>query len=169
MVTISTLTTKPMKSYPFYSALAGFLLMSVGVLAQDTAPALSAYYELKDALVATDPQKAKNEALTFVSAIKTVKADKLSATVKKALNMASAQATAISKTADIKQQRKQFEGLSTAMITVTKATKASKAYVQYCPMAFDGKGASWLSSKREVRNPYYGIKMSTCGSVKEEI
>lgn len=158
-----------MKSYILYSLMAGFLLMSVGVLAQDTEPALSAYYELKDALVATNPKKAKIEALTLVSAFKTVKADKLSASVKKALNMASAQAMAISKTTDIEQQRKQFEGISTAMITVVKASKASKAYVQYCPMAFDGKGASWLSSKREVRNPYYGSKMLTCGSVKEEI
>jgi hypothetical protein len=36
-------------------------------------------------------------------------------------------------------------------------------------MAADGKGASWLSDKREVRNPYYGDKMLTCGSVKESI
>lgn len=39
------------------------------------------------------------------------------------------------------------------------------AVVQFCPM----KNASWLSDSKEVCNPYYGDKMLTCGSVKEEI
>jgi len=42
-------------------------------------------------------------------------------------------------------------------------------YKQYCPMAFDGKGAFWLSSSEEIRNPYYGDKMLKCGRVEETI
>jgi Cu(I)/Ag(I) efflux system membrane fusion protein len=42
-------------------------------------------------------------------------------------------------------------------------------YYQYCPMAFDNKGAYWLSSTEEIRNPYFGDKMLTCGSTKDVI
>jgi hypothetical protein len=33
----------------------------------------------------------------------------------------------------------------------------------------DKKGAIWLSETKEIKNPYYGKKMLTCGNVKEEI
>ncbi|RYF79677.1 MAG: DUF3347 domain-containing protein, partial [Chitinophagaceae bacterium] len=36
-------------------------------------------------------------------------------------------------------------------------------YLQYCPM----KNASWLSSAKQIRNPYYGSSMLTCGEVTE--
>jgi Cu(I)/Ag(I) efflux system membrane fusion protein len=35
-------------------------------------------------------------------------------------------------------------------------------------MAFDNKGAYWLSETKEIRNPYFGDKMMTCGEVKKE-
>jgi hypothetical protein len=146
-----------------------FLCVSQLAFGQDTTPVFSAYYGLKDALVATNPVRAKTEAAAFVQAVKALKSDKLSDSVKKSLRTASTQAVAISQATDIEKQRRQFEGMTPAMIGLAKATKSAKAYVQYCPMAMDGKGASWLSNKREVRNPYYGNKMLTCGSVKEEI
>lgn len=142
--------------------------------AQTTAPALTAYLTVKDALVATDGAKAKTGATTLSSTLGKVDAAKLSAADKKALAMAKTNALAISKTTDVDTQREAFEGLSNSMITLSKATKTAKrkaapTYVQYCPMAADGKGAFWLSDKKEVRNPYYGDKMLKCGSVKEEI
>ena len=42
---------------------------------------------------------------------------------------------------------------------------STPVYVQYCPMA---KG-QWLSDEKEIKNPYYGNSMLTCGSVKSEI
>tara|TARA_R110000868_G_scaffold382863_1_gene649524 strand:+ start:7033 stop:8811 length:1779 start_codon:yes stop_codon:yes gene_type:complete len=38
-------------------------------------------------------------------------------------------------------------------------------YVQQCPMANSNKGAKWLSVDKEIKNPYYGDAMLTCGSV----
>jgi hypothetical protein len=57
------------------------------------------------------------------------------------------------------------------MIALVKKSGVSNGelYVEYCPMAFDDKGASWLSSSKEIRNPYFGDKMLTCGEVKETI
>lgn len=143
-------------------------LFSVAASAQ-TVSALTAYYGVKDALVATDAAKAKTQAVALVSALSKVNTDQLAASDKKALATAKTKAVAISQTTDVDTQREQFETLSGSMIALAKATKPAKAYVQFCPMAAKGKGASWLSDKKEVRNPYYGDKMLKCGSVKEEI
>ena len=137
----------------------------VAASAQTTASALTAYYGVKDALVATDAAKAKIQATTLSSALGKFDAAKLSAAGKKALTTAKTQATALSKTADVNEQREHFKMLSTSIITLAKAAKLAKAYVQFCPMV----NASWLSNSRDVRNPYYGDKMLKCGSVKEEI
>ena len=42
-------------------------------------------------------------------------------------------------------------------------------YRQYCPMAFDNKGAHWLSETEAIRNPYFGEKMLSCGQTKETL
>lgn len=153
-----------MKTIRFSLAALALTLLSAITYAQ-TAPALTAYYGVKDALVKTDAAKTKTNAMALVTALNKVDAAKLPAADKKALTTAKTTATAISKTADVAAQRKQFEGLSASMITLVKATRPAKSYVQYCPMV----DASWLSDNKEVRNPYYGDKMLKCGSVKEEI
>lgn len=43
-----------------------------------------------------------------------------------------------------------------------------KLYQDFCPMADEGKGAIWISETKEIKNPYLGAKMPTCGSVKKE-
>ncbi len=42
-------------------------------------------------------------------------------------------------------------------------------YVLRCPMANNGKGAIWLQRDKTTRNPFYGQKMPTCGSVIETL
>jgi hypothetical protein len=36
-------------------------------------------------------------------------------------------------------------------------------------MAFDNRGAHWLSDESTIKNPYFGDKMLTCGSVEEVV
>ncbi|GAA3509986.1 DUF3347 domain-containing protein [Aquimarina addita] len=64
------------------------------------------------------------------------------------------------------------------LVTLTEETEklisdaaitSGEVYKQFCPMAFDGAGGYWLSDSKEVRNPYYGDKMLTCGSVEKTI
>ena len=43
-----------------------------------------------------------------------------------------------------------------------------KLYQQKCPMYNEGKGAIWVSETKEIKNPYYGSQMLTCGAVKKE-
>mgnify|MGYP003647386898 CR=1 FL=1 len=44
-----------------------------------------------------------------------------------------------------------------------------RLYAIYCPMAFDGIGAYWISDSKEINNPYLGEKMPKCGEIKEEL
>lgn len=154
-----------MKTIRFTLAILAFTTLSVISYAQTLTPALTAYYGVKDALVATNAAKAKTQAAALVASLNKMDNAKLITADKKALATAKTSATAISKSVDITAQRKQFEALSTSMISLAKATKPAKVYVQYCPMV----NASWLSDSKDVKNPYYGDKMLTCGSVKETI
>lgn len=49
------------------------------------------------------------------------------------------------------------------------SNKTSELYIEFCPMAFNNKGASWISEIREIKNPYFGEAMLTCGEVTKVI
>ena len=82
-----------------------------------------------------------------------------------------ASAAKITKAPTLEAQRTAYEKLSNDIIAFVKKAGVSdgELYVQYCPMAFNDKGAAWLSSSKEIRNPYFGKKMLNCGEVKETI
>lgn len=42
-----------------------------------------------------------------------------------------------------------------------------KLYQDFCPMYNNGKGATWISESKEIKNPYYGSEMISCGSIKK--
>lgn len=70
----------------------------------------------------------------------------------------------------IAHQREHFEMLSKDMYDLVKSFGPEETlYKDFCPMYNDGKGATWLSETKDIKNPYLGQKMSTCGEVKEEI
>ncbi len=71
---------------------------------------------------------------------------------------------------NIKHQREHFDMLSKDVYDLVKAAGGGQTlYQEYCPMYNNNKGAAWLSETKEIRNPYLGKKMLTCGEVKEEI
>jgi hypothetical protein len=71
--------------------------------------------------------------------------------------------------ADLKSQRIAFSALSDEMaVLVAGNLKSGMIYKDFCPMAL-GEGAYWLSSEKEIQNPYFGDKMLKCGSIKEVI
>jgi Cu(I)/Ag(I) efflux system membrane fusion protein len=71
----------------------------------------------------------------------------------------------------LQAQRNSFIQLSEAIIDMVQnfRNQESKLYVQFCPMADANQGAFWLSSEKQIRNPYYGESMLTCGEVREEL
>ncbi len=71
---------------------------------------------------------------------------------------------------NIPHQREHFDMLSKDMVDLVKLFGAGQPlYVDHCPMYNNNKGADWLSETKDIKNPYLGTKMPTCGSVKEEL
>ena len=139
-------------------------------------PVLSAYYGVKDALVADNASLAATNAKAMKAALtkidtKSWAAKDRSAYEPLAKKLETGAGSIGDNAAKIAQQRAQFESLSTNLFSVTKALKVNSeaAYWQFCPMANEGKGAYWLSKENKVKNPYYGKSMLTCGSVKETL
>lgn len=52
---------------------------------------------------------------------------------------------------------------------VTDFGTSTTLYKQYCPMALNDKGAYWLSAQSDIKNPYFGDAMLTCGEVQETL
>lgn len=134
--------------------------------AQDTktAPAasiLNAYYQVKDALIMSDPTYAASQAGILASTINAAGKETLNENAKTSLLK---DASAIAQSNDIKQQREEFITLSNNMVDLVKTTKLTTGpvYQQYCPM----KKALWLSNDKIVKNPYYDSSMLTCGILK---
>ncbi|HEX8677024.1 MAG TPA: hypothetical protein VF700_07385, partial [Segetibacter sp.] len=72
----------------------------------------------------------------------------------------------ISDNKELAKQRTAFQSLSESMIALSKVSKSpSSSYIAYCPM----KNAYWLSAEQEIKNPYYGNTMLTCGKVTETL
>ncbi len=70
----------------------------------------------------------------------------------------------------LKHQREHFDMLSQDIYELVKVFGAGQTlYKDFCPMYNNNKGATWLSETKEIKNPYLGKKMPTCGSIKEEI
>ncbi len=81
-------------------------------------------------------------------------------------------AAVVMKAPDLKEARELFgkvSGSLIAAISVFGAETDSPIYTFHCPMAFDGSGADWLANRTEVRNPYYGAAMLTCGSLTDTL
>ncbi len=75
----------------------------------------------------------------------------------------------ITATGDLEEQRVYFEELSGNMIDAVEyfGLQLERVYKMFCPMAFDNKGAFWLSDRDEVLNPYFGEAMLRCGEIRE--
>jgi len=73
---------------------------------------------------------------------------------------------------DMASVRQGFEDLSNGIQGTLKAFPGiadGPVYVLRCPMASGGRGANWLQTDPQVRNPYFGASMLTCGGVLETI
>ncbi len=64
---------------------------------------------------------------------------------------------------DIKAARVAFMDLSETLIKAAGEALASDIRIAYCPMV----KKHWLQTNKEIRNPYYGSGMLTCGTFKK--
>lgn len=132
---------------------------------------LGDYFKLKDALVGDDSKAAAQAGTQLVASLNALDMGNYTIEEQEELTDiiedATEHAEHIAKS-PIDHQREHFKTLSkdiTDMIAITGTSNT--IYEQFCPM-YD-KGSAWLSSSKEVRNPYFGSKMLTCGKVQKEI
>lgn len=129
---------------------------------------LTSYYALKDALVDSNVEAASAKADDLLKTLDAVDIAKMTLPQKshweKLEKLIRTDAVHINRNKDLEHQREHFMKLSNNMYALVFSFKANDAdaYLHYCPM----KKASWLSTSKDVKNPYYGSKMLTCGSVK---
>lgn len=139
---------------------------------------LGAYYNLKDAFVASDTVKVNAAAVALKGLLDSLKLDEVQqfdtlgfSSINGRPGDVAAELSGLLGEKELEKKRESFEMVSNAfydMVRVIKPTGAT-IYYQYCPMAFNDKGAYWLSSADSIMNPYFGKKMLTCGEVKETL
>jgi hypothetical protein len=139
---------------------------------QQLAKVLQSYYEIKDALVSDNENSAANGAKDLRKSLEAVDMKKMT-TEQHTFYMPLQEkmdydAEHIGSAPGIDHMREHFETLSGNMYSIVKAFHVSDrnaVYQQYCPM----KKMYWLSKDEEIKNPYYGKEMLTCGRVTETL
>ena len=137
--------------------LAEYLVLKDALVASDEFKAESAAKETLKALDAVDMSLLKDDAhMKWMSQLKTIKSNLNGIVQMKGIEMKRSHFSLVS------------ENLSSA-VTSFGIESDETVYIDYCPMANNNKGAYWLSAEKEIRNPYLGDKMLSCGEVKQTI
>lgn len=121
---------------------------------------LDQYLRIKDALVSSNPTEAQAAAKHLDSLWTTNSpGDQLLSSVRQ-----------IASTSDLAAQREAFYSLTQAYLVSLESNPGEDTlYLQFCPMAFDFEGATWISREKVVMNPYFGDEMLNCGVVRKPI
>ena len=131
---------------------------------------LQSYLQMKDAFVKSDSEQVSAFAKATSKYLKTIPRGSLGQMEQSHINKSIEMLDAIAKNEDLENQRDHFVVLNENMVVIAmNIDGATPIYVQKCPMANNNKGAVWLSTEKDIKNPYYGDAMLTCGSVIEEI
>jgi membrane fusion protein, copper/silver efflux system len=131
---------------------------------------LREYYELKEALVEAKPEEGQTTATQMQRIIERIEAGEVDGLQEK-LNSLKNHLQMLAESGNLDEQRTHFEPVSDEMYDLVREYRFNDhtVYRQYCPMAFNDKGAYWLSDEEPIRNPYFGDLMLQCGSVEETI
>ncbi|NML39107.1 DUF3347 domain-containing protein [Chitinophaga sp. G-6-1-13] len=138
---------------------------------------MQAYYQLSDALVKADSVAANTAAASLKLHMDSLPVNTLQmdsshlSIITGTTGSISAELAGFEGEQDLEGKRSSFQMVSEMLFDLVKNTglKGKTIYHQYCPMAFDDKGAYWLSDKPEILNPYFGNKMLHCGETKDTL
>lgn len=136
--------------------LIAIVLIGYSAFAQNTTTLFNNYISVKNALVNSDTKTASQKINSFYLNIKEESNFKQKETLLKSTEK-------MVKATSIEKQREVFNAVSTTLWDIVKNSEKTNhtVYYQYCPM----KKAYWLSTEKEIKNPYYGTAMLSCGSV----
>ncbi|MGY5851621.1 efflux RND transporter periplasmic adaptor subunit [Salegentibacter sp. F14] len=134
-------------------------------------PVFDNYLSLKNALVDDNFKSAKKEVEALENSLGQLDMSRFNNSVWSAMESYKIQLENniedLASAKDISALRGDFDALSLVMIRMAQSFKPfnETLYVQHCPMANSDRGADWLSLSEEIRNPYYGSAMLSCGEV----
>ena len=131
------------------------------------------YLAIKNALVKDDARAAASAGQKLAEAASSIDLNTFEVSkqseIKEILEVVKEHGEHIAKS-EIAHQREHFEGMAKDFMDLLAITGTDRTlYQQYCPMYNKNKGGYWLSDSQEIKNPLFGSKMLTCGSVKETI
>lgn len=135
---------------------------------------LNNYLKLKNALTKDDSKGAAEASKELYSTLKNTKTDKIEDKFKKEYTDITEDAKEhVEHIADnsgkISHQREHFAMLSKDVNDLIKIFGTDKKiYRDYCPMYDQGKSGYWISETKDIKNPYYGSEMLTCGGITNE-
>lgn len=146
-------------------------------LTGDVGLALQAYYNMKDAFIKSDTGLVNQDAPVFVSSVEKIALNDINADpallqlAKDIQNQLTSESKKLVAATDIESKRRSFQIISDGLFDLLRTIRysGSKVYQQYCPMAFNNKGAAWLSSSPEIVNPYFGAAMLHCGDIRDSV
>lgn len=134
------------------------------------------YEQLSEALAADKAEAARKAAAKVSGALQLVNASDLDGPSHNVwtenLSKMTDGLAAIREAEDIVGIRTGFEPLSVGLSTVILklgAETEGPLFEIFCPMAFEFEGATWLQRDEEVRNPYFGAAMHSCGETKQQL
>ncbi|MBS1491132.1 MAG: efflux RND transporter periplasmic adaptor subunit [Bacteroidetes bacterium] len=136
---------------------------------------ITPYLKIKNALVSSDAKLASTTARELKNQLHEIKNNwpekNRGVNEPETLKALETSATIMEATQDIEIQRASFSNLSKALYSFIKKFKVGNihAYYQYCPMAFDNAGGYWISTEKEISNPYFGKTMPQCGETIETL
>jgi uncharacterized protein YdbL (DUF1318 family) len=138
---------------------------------------LTNYYHLKDAMVLSSDSMAVRSANLLGASADSLKLNELkadSSIIQMAegyLQSISAETKALVAEPKLEEKRKSFQMISDNMYDLVRSVRydREKVYHAFCPMAFNDAGAYWLSNTSDIKNPYFGKKMLSCGEVKDSL
>lgn len=144
-------------------AAAGLFFSAIAHAADDSAlmqpvkSVLEHYLTIQTELAKDSIKGVDEHASAIANAVKSDQMKMLSADVAR-------QAETLGKAKDLKAAREAFKPLSASLVKYLADNKAGKGtyHEAYCPMA----KASWLQTSQDIRNPYMGKSMLTCGVLK---
>jgi len=138
-------------------------------------PVYDAYFELKNALTKDDLLAAKKASEKMTLSLSKInmslfggESHKLYMTYSSNLKEELQHLPHVGK---IEAARQKFQIISETMVVMSQSFEPLEniIYVQFCPMADNNKGANWISKDKDIKNPYFGKSMLTCGEVSLEI
>lgn len=137
---------------------------------------LGHYYALKNAFIDETMPKIDSAAVALQKSILTLPLTELMAdSTQKAANILIesivAELKGLSGETDIEEKRKAFQMIGEQFLVLISKVHYDHEiiYNQYCPMAMENNGASWLSESADIKNPYLPKTMLECGEVKDTL